>query len=355
GLRGLERLVPGSHRRAAADLILYSRQDLRDTHAADPVPGAGSPVFGRLPGDPLPVAAGGRLSVDAGAQFAAGILRRINIEPHRANRSLYLRRLCQRRHGRGNRWNCHYGTDRMACRMARSRKGPAGRVAGSVLMVLALCSFASGQEAPAPPPFSQECSKGGEALVAETPLPNVAADLASHRTIKILTIGSSAAAGRRAIRGGYTRLIEEILERAIKGIDVVMINRGVSGELAANAAARMKIEVALNRPDLVLWQVGTNDALAYVPLSQITMTVVDTIQWLRRHKVDVILVGLQYVEGMLNNPHYVAVRDELRRIAARENVVIVRRDEAMRLINQAKHEGGVPLPDEFEQTEAGYT
>jgi len=240
--------------------------------------------------------------------------------------------------------------------MAGSRKDAnAGPIAGGVLIFLAACSLASGQEAPAPPPFSQECVKGGEALVAESPLPNVASDLANHKTIKILTIGASAAAGRRATRGGYTMLIEQILERAVKGLDVVMINRGVSGELAAYAAPRMKTEVALTRPDLVLWQVGTNDALAYVPLPQITATVVDTLRWLRRHQVDVILVGLQYVEGMTSNPHYIAVRDELRRIAARENVVIVRRDEAMRLINQAKNDGGIPLPDEFEQTEAGYT
>ena len=196
--------------------------------------------------------------------------------------------------------------------------------------------------------------KGGEALVAEA-LPNVAFDLASHKSIKILSIGASAAAGRRSTRGGYTRLIEQILERAVKGIDVTVINRGVSGELAANAASRIKTEVAFTHPDLVLWQVGTNDALAYVPLSQISASVEDTVRWLRRHKVDVILVGLQYVEGMTTNPHYLAVRDELRRIAGRENVIIVRRDEAMRLINQAKNEGGVPLPDEFEQNETGYT
>ena len=40
---------------------------------------------------------------------------------------------------------------------------------------------------------------------------------------------------------------------------------------------------------------------------------------------------------------------------ARENVIIVRRDEAMRLIKEAKREGGLPLPDEFEETETGYT
>jgi acyl-CoA thioesterase-1 len=221
-------------------------------------------------------------------------------------------------------------------------------------MALAGASSSLGQEVLTPPPFSQDCVQGGEALVAEA-LPNVAFDLANHKTIKILTIGASSAAGRRTIRGGYTKSIEQILERAVKGIDVVMINRGVSGELASNAASRMKTEVAFTHPDLVLWQVGTNDALAYVPVSQIGGTVVDTVHWLRRHNVDVILVGLQYFEGMTTNPHYLAVRDELRRIAARENVIIVRRDEAMRLINQAKNEGGIPLPDEFEQTEAGYT
>jgi len=93
--------------------------------------------------------------------------------------------------------------------------------------------------------------KGGEALVAEA-LPNVAFDLASHKSIKILSIGASAAAGRRSTRGGYTRLIEQILERAVKGIDVTVINRGVSGELAANAASRIKTEVAFTHPDLVL-------------------------------------------------------------------------------------------------------
>jgi len=58
---------------------------------------------------------------------------------------------------------------------------------------------------------------------------------------------------------------------------------------------------------------------------------------------------------MVQNEHYIAVRDALRLIAAREKVMTVRRDEAMQLIKEAKREGGGSLPDEFEQTEAGYT
>ena len=122
-----------------------------------------------------------------------------------------------------------------------------------------------------------------------------------------------------------------------------------------NAATRIRIETAINRPDVVLWQVGTNDALAYVSVPHITATVVDTVRWLRDRKVDVILIGLQYAGGMVQNPHYIAVRDMLRQTATREKVVIVRRDEAMQVIKEAKREGGGLLPDEFEQTEAGYT
>ena len=119
-----------------------------------------------------------------------------------------------------------------------------------------------------------------------------------------------------------------------------MINRGVSGELSAQAAARIKNEVALNDPDLVLWQVGTNDALAYVPLDELETTIVDTVHWLKEHKVDVVLVGLQYVDRMAQDDHYKAVRELLRKIAAKENVMIVRRYEAQRLMAQAEGSGG---------------
>jgi acyl-CoA thioesterase-1 len=202
-------------------------------------------------------------------------------------------------------------------------------------------------------PLSKFCQPGAGALDGEQPLPNVAAALAQRKTLRILAMG--AAPGRIDTRGGgYTALIESMLERALKGIDIVMINRGVSGELAANAATRMKNEVALNEPDLVLWQVGTNDALAYVGADEFAATVKDQIDWLRAHKVDVVLVGLQFAPQMLRDAHYAEIRDRLRKVAAEENVIVVRFFEAMQIIEQAAREGPGPVADEFENTEAGY-
>jgi acyl-CoA thioesterase-1 len=167
--------------------------------------------------------------------------------------------------------------------------------------------------------------------------------------VRILAIGNSA--GRR--HGGYTRQIERILKQVVKGADVVIINRGVSGELAANAALRIKNEVAMNSPDLVIWQVGTDDALAFVPLDEFAETVQSTITWLKEHQVDVVLAGLQYVDRVAQDDHYYRVRELLRQIAAKEHVMIIRRYEAMQFIAAAQNAGGFGQ-DEFERTEAGY-
>jgi acyl-CoA thioesterase-1 len=254
--------------------------------------------------------------------------------------------------------------------MARRQQttfGRAGRVIALSLMVWASPAIAQ-DNAPAPPPssaasnspampapFSQDCQIGNTSIVEESPLPNVAAALQTRKQIRILTIGAASLGPRRSGSGGHTDLIRQILQKAVKGLNVVTINRGVSGELSAQAAARIKNEVALNEPDLVVWQVGTNDALAYVPIEEFETTVLDTLHWLKEHKIDVVLAGLQYVDRMAQDEHYAKVREALRKIAAKENVMIVRRYEAQRLLAQAESSGGGLVPDEFQRSDAGYT
>ena len=217
----------------------------------------------------------------------------------------------------------------------------------------ALAVTAAPAQTPPAMPLSKACQPGIGADAEQSPLPNVAAVLAKRKTLRILAMG--AAPGRvSAHGGGYTALIESMLEKALKDVDVVMINRGISGELAAGAALRMKNEVALEEPDLVLWQVGTNDALAYVPVDVFAATVKDQIDWLKAHKVDVVLVGLQFAKEMLRDAHYKKIRDALRKLAAEENVIVIRFYEAMQIIEQASAAGAEPVAEAFERNEAGY-
>jgi hypothetical protein len=238
--------------------------------------------------------------------------------------------------------------------MARSHpQTGAGVAAGIVLIAFVFSAGALAQSpAPVPTPLSKACQTGDTPIATEHPLPNVAAALKGRKELRILAIG--AASGRRGFSGSYTAQIKKLLEQANKGLDVIIINRGVSGELAADAAKRIKIEVALTEPSIVLWQVGTNDALAYIPLDQIETTITDTIRWLKEHKVDVVIVGLQFVHRTAQDDHYRAVRSLLRKIAAQENVVIVRRYEAMELIGKASGDDPSSVPDAFERAESSY-
>ena len=53
-------------------------------------------------------------------------------------------------------------------------------------------------------------------------------------------------------------------------------------------------------------------------------------------------------------PHYIEIRETLRRVAAQENVIVVRFFEAMQIIDQAQNATAAPVAEEFARDEAGY-
>jgi acyl-CoA thioesterase I len=206
--------------------------------------------------------------------------------------------------------------------------------------------------APEPNVVPKECGQTG--VVSETPLPNSALALQQRKKIKILAIGASSSAVLGGWRSGSPPLLEQVLEKTIKGLDVEIINRGFSGELAEASGERIKIEVALNHPDIVLWQVGTNDALAHVPVDNFRLSVSNAVRWLKSHNIDVILVGLHYMKHLVQDPNYQAIRKSLGQIATSENVLRIGRYEAMELLARSSAVPGRPEQESFGLTEGGY-
>lgn len=191
---------------------------------------------------------------------------------------------------------------------------------------------------PLPVTLSKACDAPAGDIATVAPLPRTVDKLRDRSKLRVLAIGSSSTAGLGASSPSrnYPSQLESILERAFKGLDVAVVNRGVSGEVAAMTAERLKAQVALERPDLVLWQVGTNDALSHVPVESFKATVGDTIRWLKEHGVDVVLVGLQYTFAVAKDEYYTAIRNSLRDLAQERNVLLVRRFEAMEFLDKAK-------------------
>jgi lysophospholipase L1-like esterase len=207
--------------------------------------------------------------------------------------------------------------------------------------------------APELPPVPTQC--GGDTGVMGLPLPNSSQALQQRKKLKIVAIGaSSSAVLGGGWRGGGPPLLEQVLEKTIKGLDVEIINRGFSGELAEAAGERIKIEVALNHPDIVLWQVGTNDALAHVPVESFRLSVSNTVRWLKAHNIDVILVGLHYMKHLVRDPYYQGIRKSLGEIASGEKVLRIGRYEAMEVLARTMAAAGQPEQEVFGLTEDGY-
>lgn len=218
--------------------------------------------------------------------------------------------------------------------------------------VAATPSAASGSDVP--PSF--ECRVKSPIFEGKAPLRTVRRAIREKRPIRVLAIGSSSTVGVGASSpiASYPVRLENDLEGLLKGLDVDVINRGVSGEIAVGASERMKLEVAEQRPDLVVWQVGTNDAIARVKLDTFSEELHDTLRWLAGHRIDVVLIDPQYVERLSSDASYTGIVEAIAKVAAEERVLLVNRFDAMADLAKQKGNGKYLAGDQFHLNDLGY-
>ncbi len=201
--------------------------------------------------------------------------------------------------------------------------------------------------------FAQEaaarCEPASPALAAPAPLPHVAEALARpEKKLRLLIIGGVAEGGR-ASRRIYPATLESVLEKALAGIDVVVVNRPMSGETASDALERIRTETALQRPDLLIWMVGGNDVLAHIPPQDYEASLADGVRWARDAGMDVLLVGFETNPWLHDQAEVEAIREATRKVAAAQNIFYIRRAEAVQVANRVKtraEQGDNPLPFE---------
>lgn len=223
----------------------------------------------------------------------------------------------------------------------------------AIVLAMSSASLVCAQAEQAIAPLPKECAAAGALAPEASLLPNTATALRERKKITILAIGGTSASMRGAVSGGHYALVERFLETTFKGLDVEIVHRGVSGELAADAAERIKTEVALVGADLVLWQIGTADVLARLPVAEFHTTVSQAVAWLKEHNIDVILIGLRYSRSMAADPHYQVMRTTVQSIAKEQNVLRIGRYEAEETLEKIRALQGSQLST-IEATEASY-
>jgi lysophospholipase L1-like esterase len=249
-----------------------------------------------------------------------------------------------------------------ACRSAPPPRGRASRsslaLAALIVAALDMAVLASpaAAEQPADPGaseagLSQECRVPGAQLYTAAQLGAVKAALAENRPLKILAIGGSAAPGASA---SYPAKLEAALEHALPKVDVVIDHRGLPGEIASGAAERLRTMVTEAEPDLVVWQVGTHDAIARVDAEAFADALGEAVSWIRSHGIDVVLVDPIYTASMAADVDYNRIVDAVRQVATQQQVPLVRRYEALQYLSRRSDKGeGHMLGRQFRLNDLG--
>ena len=172
--------------------------------------------------------------------------------------------------------------------------------------------------------------------------------------MRILAIGSSSTLGSGASSKSrsYPSQLEAILEHALKGVDVVIVNRGVAGEVAETTAETDQKRYGLRKPYLLRF-VDWERRLTPHSDPHFDNRPLD-LHRLKENKIDVVLVGVQYTRRLARDPNYIAIRDSLQKIAAEENVLYVRRYDAMRFIAQTRTNSAIDGGYNFHLNDLGY-
>ncbi len=127
-------------------------------------------------------------------------------------------------------------------------------------------------------------------------LPHVAAKLAAKKPVVIVAFGSSSTQGYGATSPefNYPNRLAAQLHRKYPGADITVLNRGKGGEDAPEMMKRLQSEVLDAKPDLVIWQVGTNAVLRNLDPATTAKLVEDGVAVIQASGADLVLVDPQY-------------------------------------------------------------
>jgi len=203
-----------------------------------------------------------------------------------------------------------------------------------------------------------ECSARSEFVRLAKPLSKLSARLARNEEIKILALGSSSTQGIGASRVefSYPSRLERELRALLPKAAVKVLNHGIGGEDARQMLPRLDRDLSAEKPDLVLWQVGTNALLGEQGVEAQAPLIRDGVRKIRAAGADLILMDPQYAPYVLRDPDARPMVALLAKIADETGVPIFRRFALMQYWHEAREIAfsDILAPDLFHMNDWSY-
>ena len=183
------------------------------------------------------------------------------------------------------------------------------------------------------------CTLPQDVLRLAHPLARVAKKIAEHKPLTIVAIGSSSTAGAGASTpaANYPSRLAAELKQYFPGSPIVMVNRGVNGEEIEDMLKRFDAAVVQTKPDLVLWQLGTNSVIRDHVVSQHEAQIHEGLVKIHSVGADAVLIDPQYVPKVNEKPQAVQMVELIATAAKREDVDLFRRYDVMKRWKEVDH------------------
>ncbi|HYF55613.1 MAG TPA: SGNH/GDSL hydrolase family protein [Salinarimonas sp.] len=221
-------------------------------------------------------------------------------------------------------------------------------------------SIALGMTLLAAPAWAVEppCAVAKPVFSVRKGLDRLAIELRRQAKIRILAIGSSSTSGvgATAPERAYPAQLQAHLAGLTGRSDVVVENEGIAGEAADATIGRLEAKVAEGRYDLVIWQVGTNDAVRGADEGAFRDYLARGIAVVRRSGADLVLLDQQFFPSVKDPARYERYVAILAETAQAGGVALFSRFALMKAWGERSRETlqGMLAGDGFHMSDRGY-
>jgi lysophospholipase L1-like esterase len=203
--------------------------------------------------------------------------------------------------------------------------------------LVAVCTPAVHEPARGGPLDPPKCQSPVEIVRFSRQLVKFSARVRRNEKITIVAIGSSSTfgTGASAAERAYPSQLERELRASLPKVEVTVLNRGIGGEDARQMLSRLDREL-VGKPDLVLWQVGTNALLGETGVDAQAPLIRDGLHRIRATGADAVLIDPQYAPHVLRDPDARPMVALIAKIGAEAGVPVFRRFALMQHWHEAQ-------------------
>jgi lysophospholipase L1-like esterase len=204
--------------------------------------------------------------------------------------------------------------------MAKLFRFPDLLLLASLLSVCGSVSYAQDHGGFDSPSIACLAFKNGLSLGA--PLAFTRAKLRAGQPLTIVALGSSSTIGVGTFGNGaaFPDVMKQELLRLHPFARIELINSGRIMEDLGDNVARIDDDVLRYKPDLLVWQIGTNDVVWRGIADNAKEMLSNSVQRLKAAKTDVVLLDLQYAPLVLATTRYIRMEKIITDVADEQKV-----------------------------------